>query len=161
MSSRLGTGNKTMYFLYNDDLTSGVKSAGNIIQYHSFDSTYTNSVGNATTDLWESKEIDFNNPAADAFIYNVKITYKSDGASNVNVSFIGNDGDGSTTYPTNYSSTVLPDTTNKFHTIEVKSTGGTVKCKTFKIKVVAGSSAISDSFVITDLTIVYRDKRVR
>ena len=98
-----------------------------------------------------------------SFVYNIKLTYKATAETGVEVLFVSNDGTGETTHNTSMSNgTVLPTASNGNNTIEIKATDGVIKCKTFKIIIrEAANDTIHDSFVITDMAVIYRDKRIR
>jgi len=162
--NRHDDGNKSRMFSYDGELYQGVKSDTNTVPFFKYTDTYVSGTmgNNSGNDQWTSREIDFGNPAGDTFVYNVKLSYKANSSTNAIIEFIGNDGTGDTTYATDYSSTVLPTTSNENNTIEIKATSGVVKCKTFKIKISEKNSVtLEPTFVITDMTIVYRDKRIK
>tara|TARA_Y100000593_G_C4323760_1_gene345503 strand:+ start:3761 stop:6697 length:2937 start_codon:yes stop_codon:yes gene_type:complete len=155
--------NKSNMFIVGDDLAQAAAQANGSVIFYKYKDLYDADFGtNGITDVWESREMDFGNPSNDSFVYNIKLSYSSNGSSNVEVRFIGNDGTGEVEYETNYSNgTVLPTTSGDFNTIEIKSSAS-VKCKTFKVQVrTAAAAAIEPTFKITDLAVIYRDKRIR
>ena len=154
---------KSRFFIYNDEVTQAAAADDNSIEFYSYTDTYDASTMGDNSDEWTSREMDFNNPAGDSFVYNVKMTYKANNSTNVEVQFIGNNGSAEDTYDTNYSNgTPLPTTSNVNNTVEIKATSGAVRCKTFKIQLKESSgAAMEDTFVITDISIVYRDKRIK
>ena len=162
--NRLKDTNKTNFIQYKDKLIQAAKNADSSVDFYEWNATYANGSMGDNSDFWHSKVIDFGNPIIDSFVYNVKITYKASATTNVFVNFVGNNGTTEVEYATNYTKDAcLPSTSGIFQTVEVKHTG-TVKCKTFVMKILEstdGSEAVNDDFVITDISIVYRDKRVR
>tara|TARA_Y100000401_G_scaffold47601_1_gene36754 strand:+ start:5139 stop:8054 length:2916 start_codon:yes stop_codon:yes gene_type:complete len=156
--------NKSNFVIYNDELVQGGVQSDGSVKFYKYSEDYATTMGaNGVTDQWTSKEIDFGNPTNDSFVYNIKLTYKATAETGVEVLFVSNDGTGETTHNTSMSNgTVLPTASNGNNTIEIKATDGVIKCKTFKIIIrEAANDTIHDSFVITDMAVIYRDKRIR
>lgn len=158
---------KSNFFDVNGDIYQGVQLAsGNTGEINFYKWTDNLPSGQSITDncSYIGREHDFGDPAVDTVIFNVKMTYKASGTSAVNaeVNIINNDGTGESTNTCTTSSFV--GTNDGWKTIEFKPSGGSnrVNCKTARIQVKSTSSnEIDHNFEINDLTIIYRNKRVK
>ena len=106
-----------------------------------------------------TKDIDFGNPGQVKRIYAVRITYRSGGASNVDVHYrtTYNDGVSAWTSLSTGLATTVDDTDIEWSTIELSVTPSDIYSIQLRL---SADGTVNADFEVNDISIVYRTKRI-
>ena len=160
--NRIGTGDLSNFFLYSSDLhiahegTDTGAEADGPIEFKIWKEDITASIDEEH--IWESKEFDFDNASTNKIITKMYITYLSNAAPNLLPYWKSNTGIASVTTSMNET---FADTGLEWRQLECTPVGGSISCKSLKVCLKQGTGAVDKDFQINDISVVYREKRVK
>ena len=138
---------------FDNDLTWGYDDASNNLTIGKWEHVPTAASGSENISL-VTKDFDFGDPGRDTFIYKVIAQYIGGTSQDVEAFYRTN---GSQAGWTSFSTTKLDDTTGNAITVEMKPSTTIKNKKSFQLKL---SGTAARTFMLNDLTIIYREKSI-